>query len=58
VTADTQTKPIDLGRESTENCELPSTSTIAIVIITQPKDTQWLQCFGAVGWAAGRASGL
>jgi len=31
-----QTKPIDLGRESAENWLLPSTSTIAIVIITRP----------------------
>jgi len=30
-----QTKPIDLGCESAENWQLPSTSTIAIVIITQ-----------------------
>jgi len=27
----------DLGCESAENWQLPSTSTIAIVIITQPK---------------------
>jgi len=32
---DTQTKPIDLGSESAENWQLPSISTIAIVIITQ-----------------------
>ena len=31
-----QTKPIDLGCESDENWQLSSTSTIAIVIITQP----------------------
>ena len=28
--------PIDLGCESAENCQLASTSIIAIVIITQP----------------------
>ena len=31
-----QTKPVDLGCESAENWQLSSTSTIAIVIITQP----------------------
>jgi len=31
-----QTKPINLGYESAEKWQLPSTSTIAIVIITQP----------------------
>ena len=36
VAANPQTKPIDLGCESAENWQLPSTSTIAIVIITQP----------------------
>jgi len=36
VAANTQTKPIDLGCEFTENWQLPSTSTIAVVIITQP----------------------
>jgi len=36
VAANRQTKPIDLGCESAENWQLPSTSTIAIVIITQP----------------------
>ena len=36
VAANPQTKPVDLGCESAENCLLPSTSTIAIVIITQP----------------------
>ena len=36
VAANTQTKPIDLGCESAKNCQLPSTSTIAIVDITQP----------------------
>ena len=36
VTANPQTKPVDLGCESTENWQLLSTSTIAIVIITQP----------------------
>jgi len=35
VAANTQTKAIDLGCESAENWQLPSTSTIAIVIITQ-----------------------
>ena len=36
MAANPQTKPIDLGCESAENWQLPSTSTIAIVIITQP----------------------
>jgi len=36
VAANPQIKPIDLGCESAENCQLPSTSTIATVIITQP----------------------
>jgi len=36
VAANPQTKPVDLGCESTENWQLPSTSTIAIIIITQP----------------------
>ena len=36
VAANPQTKPINLGCESAENWQLPSTSTIAIVIITQP----------------------
>jgi len=36
VAANPQTKPIDLSCESAENWLLPSTSTIAIVIITQP----------------------
>ena len=31
-----QTKPVDLGCESAENWQLPSTSTVATVIITQP----------------------
>jgi len=35
VAANPQTKPIDLGCESAENLQLPSTSTIASVIITQ-----------------------
>jgi len=35
VAANPQTKPVDLGCESAENWQLPSTSTIAIVIITQ-----------------------
>jgi len=36
VAASPQTKPTDLGCESAENWQLPSTSTIAILIITQP----------------------
>ena len=36
VAANPQTKPVDLGCESAENWQLSSTSTIAIVIITQP----------------------
>ena len=36
VAANPQTKPIDLDCESAENWQLSSTSTIAIVIITQP----------------------
>jgi len=36
VDANPQTKPVDLGCESAENWQLSSTSTIAIVIITQP----------------------
>ena len=36
VAANPETKPIDLGCESAENWLLPSTSTIAIVIISQP----------------------
>jgi len=36
VAANPQTKPINLGCESAENWLLPSTSTIAIAIITQP----------------------
>jgi len=36
--ANPQTKPVNLGCESTENWQLSSTSTIAIVIITQPVD--------------------
>ena len=35
VAANPRTKPIDLGCESDENWQLPSTSTIAIVIVTQ-----------------------
>jgi len=35
VAANPQTKPIDLGCESAKNWQLPSTSTVAIVIITQ-----------------------
>jgi len=36
VAANPQTKPVDLGCESAENWQLSSTSTIAVVIITQP----------------------
>ena len=36
MAANPQTKPVDLGCESAENWQLSSTSTIAIVIITQP----------------------
>ena len=36
VAANPETKPIDLGCDSVENWQLPSTSTVAIVIITQP----------------------
>jgi len=36
VAANPQTKPVDLGCESAENWQLSFTSTIAIVIITQP----------------------
>ena len=36
VAANPQTKPVDLSCESAENWQLSSTSTIAIVIITQP----------------------
>jgi len=36
VAANSQTKSIHLGCESAENWQLPSTSTIAIVFITQP----------------------
>jgi len=36
VAANPQTKPVNLGCESAENWQLSSTSTIAIVIITQP----------------------
>jgi len=36
VAANPQIKPIDLGCESAKNWQLPSTSTIATVIITQP----------------------
>ena len=34
LTANPETKPVDLGCESVENWQLPSTSPIAIVIIT------------------------
>ena len=36
MAANPQTKPVDLGCESAENWQLSSTSTIAVVIITQP----------------------
>jgi len=36
VAANPQTKPVDLGCESAKNWQLSSTSTIAVVIITQP----------------------
>jgi len=36
VAANPQIKPVELGCESAENWQLPSTSTIAIVIIAQP----------------------
>jgi len=36
MAANPQTKQIDLGCESAENWQLLSTSTVAIVIITQP----------------------
>ena len=36
MAANPQTKPIDLGCESAEYWQLPSTSTVAIVIITLP----------------------
>jgi len=36
MAANRQTKTVDLGYESAENWQLSSTSTIAIVIITQP----------------------
>ena len=45
VAANTQTKAIDLGCESAENWQLPSTSTIAIVIITQPVSWNSVCCF-------------
>jgi len=35
VAANPQTKPIDLYCEAAENWQLPSTSTIAVVIINQ-----------------------
>jgi len=35
VAANPQTKPVDLACQSAENWQLSSTSTIAIVIITQ-----------------------
>jgi len=37
VAANPQTKPTDLGCESTDKWLLPSTPTIAIFIITQPE---------------------
>jgi len=36
LAANLQTKPTDLGYESAENWLLPSTSTVAIVTVTQP----------------------
>jgi len=36
VAANPQIKPVELGCESAENWQLPSTSAIAIVIIAQP----------------------
>jgi len=36
VAANPQTKPVDLGCESAKSWQLSSTSTVAIVIITQP----------------------
>jgi len=36
VAANRQAKPNNAGCESAKNWQLPSTSTIAIVIITQP----------------------
>jgi len=36
VTANPQAKPTDLGYDFSENWLVPSTSTIAIAIITQP----------------------
>jgi len=36
VAANRQTKPIDLRCESAENWQLPSTSTFAVIITTQP----------------------
>ena len=36
VATNPHTKPVDLGCESAENWQLSSTSTVAIVIITQP----------------------
>ena len=48
VAANPQTTPIDLGWESAENWLLSSTSTIAIIIVTQP-DTQFTD---PRGWKA------
>jgi len=48
VAANPQTTPVDLGCESAENWLLPSTSTIAIVIVTQP-DTQFTDPRGVEG---------
>jgi len=39
MAANAQIKPADLGCESEENWQLPSASTVAIIIITQP--TSW-----------------
>jgi len=44
VAANPKTKPIDLDCESTENWQLPSTCTIAIVIITKPVSWYWFYC--------------
>ena len=44
VAANPQTKPTDLGCESADNWQLSSTSTIAIVISTQPVDWYSFYC--------------
>jgi len=48
VATNPQTKPINLGCESAENWQLPPTSTIATVIITQP--VQQANTHFAVPW--------